>query len=425
MVHPSLGVAPKVESDLSGISGVARRKHVVLVAAAFFITSEPTALTTNHGILPIGVLLVIAVVTLLRDKSSAMAWWALAPFTFVGIAAASSGWSILPDETITGTISLASVFALSVLFAAKVKLPALVEGIALGAGAALAASIILSVLRPDLGLVNETYKYGSLRGIYEHRNQMGYVMTVGLVALCSTPRLMLKGRRGYGIMALLLFALGVAWSASSTALAMSVIGVALAVGFRIMPKVNARLRPFIITYYLLITAFAFWFIPTQFATVTGLLGRDETLTGRTTIWPYVVEAWSHSPWLGYGWDAVWLDGSYVADWVARQFNYRIYHSHDSYLDVLIQVGILGLASFGVCVFISLLKGLAWLRLLLTTRATISAVFPLVIVTVLGIYSIVETRISKPLGLLIIFYVVTTKIAPMMRKSETSTPPPGG
>lgn len=71
-------------------------------------------------------------------------------------------------------------------------------------------------------------------------------------------------------------------------------------------------------------------------------GRTETLSGRTVIWseiwPFILER----PWLGWGQNAFWSDATRFfgnSFWVGTRN-----HSHNAYIEVLIDLGIVGLTA---------------------------------------------------------------------------------
>jgi O-antigen ligase len=75
-----------------------------------------------------------------------------------------------------------------------------------------------------------------------------------------------------------------------------------------------------------------------------LLGREEeaeTLTGRSVIWPEVVRFVSERPWLGYGYESFWTAGR--IDEISAQLGWGLREAHNAYLEVLLWLGIVGLA----------------------------------------------------------------------------------
>ena len=86
------------------------------------------------------------------------------------------------------------------------------------------------------------------------------------------------------------------------------------------------------------------------ANVAGLsssLGRDSTLTGRTEVWDDVLPARQERPLLGYGLGSFWTD--------ARRKFYDIPTSHNGYLDILLELGEVGLPLYAVWLLASALR----------------------------------------------------------------------
>ena len=74
------------------------------------------------------------------------------------------------------------------------------------------------------------------------------------------------------------------------------------------------------------------------ASVSSAFGRDETLTGRTETWSDLVLTVKRQPLLGAGFGSFWT--------TARREYYEMSHGHNGYLDILLELGAVGLALFG-------------------------------------------------------------------------------
>ena len=72
-------------------------------------------------------------------------------------------------------------------------------------------------------------------------------------------------------------------------------------------------------------------------TFSATFGRDNTLTGRTEVWKSVLPAMEQQALGGYGYSSFWTD--------ARRQLYEIPTAHNGYLDVLLELGAIGLAFF--------------------------------------------------------------------------------
>ena len=77
--------------------------------------------------------------------------------------------------------------------------------------------------------------------------------------------------------------------------------------------------------------------------VLEILGRDISLSGRTDIWQGVLEMWKEKPALGYGFFAAWRSDQ-LAYVLERTFIWTP-SAHNSYLQCLVDLGIVGLVLF--------------------------------------------------------------------------------
>jgi exopolysaccharide production protein ExoQ len=76
------------------------------------------------------------------------------------------------------------------------------------------------------------------------------------------------------------------------------------------------------------------------------LGKDASLTGRTEIWPPVIEAISRNPIFGYGYASVFRNPLLEPTrTIESKIPFYAFHPHNSYLDIALQVGILGVAFY--------------------------------------------------------------------------------
>lgn len=86
----------------------------------------------------------------------------------------------------------------------------------------------------------------------------------------------------------------------------------------------------VIIVYGTVTPFAGRFM---FYDASALLNRDETLTGRSDIWAYLVPYVMQKPILGHGFGSFWTDA--MRDATSS-------HAHNGYLDTILNIGFIGL-----------------------------------------------------------------------------------
>jgi exopolysaccharide production protein ExoQ len=132
-------------------------------------------------------------------------------------------------------------------------------------------------------------------------------------------------------------------SDSSTSLVTLVLGVGSYLGLQIFRKLKVSvLQTGVLASMILLMIFG---VSTPFlggsnvADFTTLLGRDNTLTGRTGVWEDVVPAFEQQSLMGYGLGSFWTD--------ARRKFYEIPTAHNGYLDILLELGEVGLAFYAI------------------------------------------------------------------------------
>lgn len=109
-----------------------------------------------------------------------------------------------------------------------------------------------------------------------------------------------------------------------------------------------------------------------------VLGKDPTLTGRTYLWQRAGEYVADRPALGHGYQAFWRQGNLEAEglWRFGKIQERAgFNFHNQYIEVLVDLGVLGLIVFVACLIAGFL-GLAGRTLARPTPTLVfaSAVF---------------------------------------------------
>jgi exopolysaccharide production protein ExoQ len=83
--------------------------------------------------------------------------------------------------------------------------------------------------------------------------------------------------------------------------------------------------------------------------IVNLLGKDLALNGRTPIWNLATSFLLQKPWLGYGYNAFWASdpGQLIIQntWIRKLWQIegelRRFHAHNAFLEIYLQLGIIG------------------------------------------------------------------------------------
>jgi O-antigen ligase len=125
----------------------------------------------------------------------------------------------------------------------------------------------------------------------------------------------------------------------------------------------------------------------------------------------VIEMIRQYPWLGYGYGAFWAGGwsgesAHVSLWVSRFANDPVVvHAHNGFLDLLLDLGLLGLATFALGFSLATLRAVYWVR---ATR-TAAGLWPLVYLTFILLYNFTESSILQHNNVFWILYVTVSML----------------
>ena len=75
------------------------------------------------------------------------------------------------------------------------------------------------------------------------------------------------------------------------------------------------------------------------------LGKDDTLSGRTDLWPYVIDAIWDRPLLGWGFTAFWSGSNPRSAEISNLLGWYADEAHNGLLQILLDVGVVGTAFF--------------------------------------------------------------------------------
>lgn len=262
----------------------------------------------------------------------------------------------------------------------------------LGAGAALALSYIGLVAFPDLAKhgfdAYEPQHSGLWRGHFSHKNIAGPVMSV--IAIFGLY-FMRSGQRLFGFIMFAAAALFVANTGSKTTAGLFPVSIMIVM----MAPIFASAGMAILTSIAAIAGVGIFTLGVLYrpdiSLLVAKLTGDETYTGRTTLWEFSLSMIPNKPWLGYGLYNFWqtenvlgLDAPFEAAWDYRY----IVHGHNNYLDILLNLGIIGGAVLCWVLFVAPMINYAKARQKPAKRAMADMFFMIIVFA--SLLSFIET-----------------------------------
>jgi O-antigen ligase len=273
----------------------------------------------------------------------------------MALVALSATWSIEPDATINGTLTLASTvlscFAICLVGwhprrFQQLALPALMY--------VLVVSLVVGMIYPDkiTEIGDDLSLKDAWHGITLTKNQFAMVASLGVV-LCVHRFLARQGRAVWSIAGAVVAAVCLILSrgnASQFATLLAVVFMVIVLRAPVIKQyfvghVSVSIAGLMLLYELVIQNV----LPgsyTLLAPVRTLTGKDTTFSSRTMIWDLIKEHIQAAPYLGSGYGAYWVgpiekSPSYI--FVQVMWFYPT-EAHNGYLDIINDLGYVGLGA---------------------------------------------------------------------------------
>lgn len=427
-----------------GASGTAASVFAVLLLFTLFAGDFWRNLISWPGYFVLaGLLAVGSVAFLVRLRPRFR--WRKTPKTlvlFLALAVASLAWSAYPGATALGLLAQFATTAAAVFLALCLTWRALLTALGnafrwiLGLSLLFELIVAVFVRHPVLPLTPaQPVPSGRLpaafywsRDLLFHGGQIqGIVGNSNLLAMIALLSLVVFGaqladrtiRRGTAITWLVISVVTFVLTRSSTVFVAAVV-TAVVLGFALWTRRAGpeRRRPVYLTAAALVIVVVV--AVTLFASrIPVLLGKSEDLTGRLTIWDSVIHLAQQRPAFGWGWISYW------APWVepfanlAERGGVVYLQAHNAWLDVWLQLGIVGLVIFALLIISTLWR--SWFQAVDRPRFAVAddqpytalALLPLLLLAALLAQSLAESRILIEAGwtLLVLISVKTKQSAP--------------
>lgn len=318
----------------------------------------------------------------------------------VGIAVVSVLWSSEPTTTINRAVALIGTTLFGVYLASRYTMKEQLEMLGWAFGVAILLSFLFIVALPKYGIMGGVHA-GTWRGIYVHKNVLGKVMVPSAVVFLllairgKKNNLLLWGGFGFAVILLL-------FTTSKTALVSLIIMLLSLYLYRMLRWRYDLLIPAIFAMTTFGGSVLIWLLDNADA-LLGTIGKDATLTGRTKLWPFVLDMIDKQPWLGYGYGSFWNGLNGQSAYVWRAVLWPAPNAHNGLLDLWLALGILGVLIYLIGFSFSLLRAIAWLRVSKTSEN----LWPLLFLTYTVLANITETSVMIQNN---IFWVLYTSVA---------------
>lgn len=320
--------------------------------------------------------------------------------TLVLIAGVSVLWSQAPDFTARRAVALLATTALGLYVGIRYDRTQQLRLLACTTGLVVALTVFFVAFLPEYGISYEGAHFGNWQGIYHQKNMLGRMMVLATIVFAVIPATGIWKSFKWPLVASSAVILFLSGSATGFGVLAVLLLIAPAVRLLRLRGLNAVPLWMIAGF---VAAGCAVFVLTNLTSLTSLLGRDSTLTGRTELWSVVLTAIFRRPWLGYGFSGFWLGMQGESASVLLAVRWAVLFAHNGFLDLMLQLGIVGLTVFGVGYLVNLRRAVVCLR----EDGMRGRVWPLLYLVFMLLFNFTESTILATNNLFWVLYVSTS------------------
>lgn len=366
---------------------------------AFSATQESTPI---HRLILLTIAVIAFVLTLTRFRAmSGTAMKNAIIFVLPAIAIASCLWSDAPLPAFVNAFFLTVQTVLAMFISVRFSRNRQLELLVFAGTVALCASWLAVFVFPSVGI--DAYQNNAWRGIFSrHNNCAAAALLFGICAYYY------KTRSLTGVV-LRYFVLGsglifVVMSQSRTGWGLTMVAVALAGVVDWLQRFPRHDRRTVMTLLLVLIASCGLLLYQYRDIVLTSIGKDATLDQRTIIWDITLQSALQHPWIGYGYTSFWHGLSGPSELVALSTGWMAAQAQSGYIDLSLDLGLLGLGSFALLIVVAMGNAIR------AARSTVGASSPfarwcMVTAIIFLLYNIGESSILSAYNLTWLVFII--------------------
>lgn len=306
----------------------------------------------------------------------------------VFLAVVSVLWSEDPGLTLRRGVALLGTTLFGLDFAVRYPIRKQLQLLAIALSAIVALSVVVQVFFAGLVPVVDKAYPNAWVGLFDQKNVFARVIVLtAIVVLASVRRSM-----GGILTAVFTFLAAVALIVltQSVTAVVALLGLILVLQFAPALRWTGHVRTLMRFCGLVMVFPAIFLLVHYWGLLTNLLGRNGTLTGRAQLWAISLSSIELKPLLGYGYSAFWMV-SQEALRINALLRWTVPHAHNAYIDLALELGLIGLACYVAAYIVALLRAVAYMR----TDSEHGSKWPLVYLCFILLYSFTESSVLVP------------------------------
>jgi exopolysaccharide production protein ExoQ len=249
----------------------------------------------------------------------------------------STLWSVDPYTTFISSAKLTTSLLFAIYFVSYNKMKIGFINISIVLIIIAIFSIVVIAILPNVGKYPFGSHVGQWRGIFFSKNAFGSFLVY--LSICTYYLYNIKYFNKKSLilsLVIIIFLL-----VKSSAMTSVVLAVLLPYFIMLWYLVKERKGEYYLSIFisLIFVVLFFYTLSSNIETITGLVGRDATLTGRIPLWIVLIDLARDNIFLGYGYGAFWEGSGSKSTYLFNILGWKTVNAHNSFLHVMLDVGI--------------------------------------------------------------------------------------
>lgn len=321
---------------------------------------------------------------------------------------ASMAWSAAPEVTLRRSAALIGTSFLGVYIGMRYDLSEQLRLLGVALATVLLGSLVAVVVWPEIA-VETGESAGAWRGVFATKNVLGRIVVLaGVASAVSISTRLPSGAVAVlgmvGCIAILPFTQSL--TALTTALAISLMVPVLVYSARLTGAARIGVGLALVLLGAGIAGVLFMNVEQ----ILALSGRDLTLRGRTVLWALLVPVVKSRLWMGHGYSSFWLGRDAPGGDVWLSTGWEAPHAHNGFVDLMLDLGFLGLLMFLVLFTRAFRRALSLVR----KPSESVEIWPLAYLTFMLLYNLTESSILTRNS---VFWVLFVSVAVWLNRAR--------
>ena len=327
-------------------------------------------------------------------------------------------WSDFPDESLRKGIVVIQTSYFGLYFASRFTIKQQLHLLAWTFGIVAILSLLFGVAFSGAS-IEAGANAGAFRGPFTQKNLLARVAVLGaivfLINALNEPKYKFFLWAGFALNLLLVLA-----STSKTALLLLLMVFILLPLYKALRWKSTITIPLVVAI-VVISGSLITLVLSNWELSLNAIGRDATLSGRVGLWEGAIEKIIARPWVGYGYQAFWReDGGAFDIWLSE--GYKPPHAHNGFINVPLDLGLIGLSIFLAIIAINYVRSIIFLR----SDKTVVGLWPIYYITFFFMYNHSENTIiehNSIFWLLLVSTVLSVKQHNLKQSIQLRSPTP--